>query len=100
MNKKMNYLAAIPIYGSIILLLWLFIKTIKYEIERKQFNAIFVSCAVVGFLSILVSVLLMKFLNTLVAETGFINDYGLTIAFVLGGYIMNLFTFRLANKEL
>lgn len=100
MNKKMNWLAVIPIYGSVILLLWLFIKAIKYEIERRQFNTILTSCAIVGFLSIFFSVLLMKFLNTLAGASGFLNDYGLVIAFVLGGYLLNLFTFRLVHKQL
>ena len=37
MNKKMNYLAIIPIFGTIILLFWLFIKMVKQEINKKKF---------------------------------------------------------------
>ncbi len=33
MNKKLNYMAIIPIYGSVILLFWLFIKALKNQIN-------------------------------------------------------------------
>ena len=100
MNKKMNYLAVIPIYGSVILLLWLFIKTIKREIDMKQLSAYLASSALVGFLSILVSVLFFKFVGSILANSTFINNYGLILGFVLGGYFMNLFTFTMLNKKL
>ena len=54
MNKKMNYLAIIPIYGAVILLFWLFIKMARGEIDKKRFHAYFISSALVGFLSILI----------------------------------------------
>ena len=99
MTKKVNYLAAAPIYGSVILLFLLFIKTIKQEIDVKEFVACFVSSGFMGFLSILVSVLLFKFINMLLITSMFINDYGLLLGFVLGGYFMNLFTFTMVNKR-
>lgn len=100
MNKKMNYLAIIPIYGSIILIFWLFIKMIKREIDMKQLSAYLASTAIVGFLSILVSVLFFKFIGSIFAGITFINNYGLILGFVLGGYLMNLFTFVMINKKL
>lgn len=99
MNKKVKYLAAVPIYGSVILLLLLFIKAIKREIDRKEFGACFVSSGFMGFFSIFVSVLLFKFINMLLVTNTFINDYGLVLGFVLGGYFMNLFTFTMVNKR-
>lgn len=36
MNKKLNYLAVIPVFGTVILLFWLFIKLIKNEIAKKS----------------------------------------------------------------
>ena len=100
MDKKMNYLAAIPIYGSVILMFWLFIKTIRREIDMKQLSAYLASSALVGFLSILISVLFFKFVGSIFVNITFINDYGLILGFVLGGYLMNLFTFTMVNKKL
>ena len=100
MDKKLNCLAAIPVFGSVILLFWLFIQTIKQEFDIKRFCAYFAGCAFAGFLSMLVSVLFFKFINSLMGQTGFVNDYGLVLAFIMGGYLMNFFTFTLFNKQL
>ena len=99
MNRKMYFLAILPIWGSIILLFWLFIKMVKQEINKKKFDAYFISSALFGFLSILVTILLLNFVNSLIDITNFINSYGLLIAFIVGGYLMNLFTFTLINKK-
>ena len=99
MNKKINYLAIIPIFGTVILLLWLFIKMIREEINKKKFHAYFISSALFGFLSILVAILLLNFINSLIDISSFINNYGILIAFIVGGYLMNLFTFTLINKK-
>lgn len=99
MNKKINYLATIPIFGTVILLLWLFIKMIREEINKKKFHAYFISSALFGFLSILVAILLLNFINSLIDISSFIESYGILIAFIVGGYLMNLFTFTLINKK-
>ena len=100
MNKKMNYLAAIPIYGSVIIMFWLFIKTVKKEINMKQLSAYLLSSALIGFFSILVSVLFFKFIGTFFGNSNFINNYGVILGLVLGGYLMNLFTFAMVNKRI
>ena len=99
MNKKINYFAILPIFGSVILLFWLFIKMIKQEINKKRFHAYFISSALFGFLSILIVILFLNFINSLVDITNFINSYGIIIAFIVGGYLMNLFAFNLINKK-
>ena len=99
MNKKMNYLAIIPIFGTIILLFYLFIKMIKKEINKKKFHAYFISSALIGFLSILISNLFLNFINLFINISNFIDGYGIIIAFIVGGYLMNLFTFTLINKK-
>ena len=99
MNKKMNYLAIIPIYGTVILLFWLFIKMARGNINKKKFHAYFISSALFGFLSILVAILLLNFINSLIDISSFIDSYGILIAFIVGGYLMNLFTFTLINKK-
>lgn len=99
MNKKINYLAIIPIFGTVILFLWLSIKMAKQKINKKKFNAYFISSALFGFLSILITILFLNFINSLVDISNFINSYGILVAFIVGGYLMNLFTFTLINKK-
>ena len=99
MNKRINYLAIIPIFGTIIMLFWLFIKMVKHEIDKKKFHAYFISSVLFGFLSILITILFLNFINSLVDITNFINSYGIIVAFIVGGYSMKLFTFTLINKK-
>lgn len=99
MNKKMNYLAIIPIYGTVILLFWLFIKMARGEINKKKFHAFFISSVLFGFLSVLISILFLNFVNSFIDIINFINSYGILVAFIVGGYLMNLFTFTLINKK-
>ena len=99
MNKKMNYLAIIPIYGTVILLFWLFIKMIKDEVNKKNFYAYFISSGLFGFLSILVIILFLNFINSFADISNFLNCYGILVAFIVGGYLMNFFTFILVNKK-
>lgn len=99
MNKKMNYLAFIPVFGAVVLLFWLFIKVARGEINKKKFNAYFFSSGLFGFLSVLISVLFLNFIYSLIGIRNFIENYGLLIAYIVGGYSMNLFTFALINKK-
>lgn len=99
MNKKINLLIIIPIYGTIILMIWLFIKMIKEEINKKIFYAIFISSALFGFLSILITILFLNIINSLTNITYFIDNYGMLFSFIIGGYLMNLFTFILINRK-
>lgn len=99
MNKKMNYFAVIPIWGTVVVLLWLYIKMVKRKINKKKFHACFASSALFGFLSILVTVLFLNFINARIDISDFVNNYGLLTAFICGGYLMNLFTFTLVNKK-
>lgn len=99
MNKKTNYLAIIPIFGSVILFLWLYIKLLKHEINTKKFLACFISSALLGFLSIVVVMLFLYFINYLFDIKIFIENYGMIVAFVIGGYLLNLFSFVSINKN-
>ncbi len=99
MNKKLNYMAIIPIYGSVILLFWLFIKALKNQINKKKFHIYLICSGIIGFLSILIIILFLNLINSLVDINDFINGYGLLVAFIVGGYILNLYTFTLINKK-
>ena len=74
-------------------------KMARGEIDKKRFHAYFISSALVGFLSILISILFLNFINSLIDITNFINSYGILIASIAGGYLMNFFTFVPINKK-
>ena len=48
MNKKLKYLSIIPLYGTCILFLYLFILSIKEKISKKKFFKSFLICAIVS----------------------------------------------------
>lgn len=99
MNKKLNYLAIIPVWGSVVLFLYLFIKMVKKEVNPKKFHAYFISSALFGFFSILIVVLGMNFIHSFVDISDFVSNYGLATAFIIGGYILNSFVFILINRK-
>lgn len=98
MNKRLNCLALLPLYGSIILLFWIFTRVMKHEISIKKFYKYVISCGLFGGLSFFVLMLFLFFINTLVDITNYFG-YGILIVAVLGGYLFNLFTFSLVNKR-
>ena len=99
MNKKTNYLAIIPIFGRVLLFLWLYIKLLNHELNTQKFLACFISSALLGFLSIVVVMLFLYFINYLFDIKIFIENYGMIVAFVIGGYLLNLFSFVSINKN-
>lgn len=98
-NKKINVLAMFPIFGSVILIILLYIKMVKKEIDRKKFFAFLFCTGLFGFVSILLITLLLKFVNSIIDISSFINNTGLIISFVVGGYFMNLYSFSFINKK-
>lgn len=98
MNKKINYVFLIPIYGTVILLLYMFIKMVKKQINKKWFHAFFISCGLFGFLSIIIVMLFMYFINCFINISNFIDSYGMLLNFIVSGYLLNLFTFYVFNK--
>ena len=95
----MNRLAILPIYGTVILFAWLFIELIRGEIKRKAFVLHFCSSAIVGFISILLVTLFLNFLRFITNSGIDFGNWGLFIAFSIGGYSMNLFSFISVNKN-
>lgn len=100
MNRKMWWLAILPIYGTVIMVFLLFIKVFRRELEMKKFMVCLFSSGLLGFLSILIAVLLFKFLNFLFIGNNFLNNYGLALGFLLGGYLMNFFVFTMIIKKM
>ena len=48
MNKKLKYLSIIPLYGTCILFVYLFILSLKDKISKKNFLKSFILCAIVS----------------------------------------------------
>lgn len=93
MNKNLRYLVLLPLYGSIILLFYLFIKMIRQELSKKKFYNYFFKCGFFGFLIILISFLLINLINYLFDLTLFSGMVSIVIVFILAGYVFNLFVF-------
>ena len=102
MKNKINYLALIPIWGTIILFFWLFLKTAKQEVERKAFRLCFILSGFVGFLTIQGTILLVLVVCRLtdIEVTDTVYGYANLIAYIVGGYLLNLFSFILVNKKM
>lgn len=98
MNNKLKYLAVMPLYGSIIILVGMFIKAMKHEINIKRFYKFFIACGLFGGSAILILMLFLLFISTLVDIQNYIG-YGVLTIVIIGGYLMNIFTFTLLNKR-
>ena len=48
MNKKLKYLSIIPLYGTILLLVYLFVLCLKEKISKKKFTKSFIFCVIVS----------------------------------------------------
>ncbi len=96
--KKINFLVWIPVYGTVILFFWLFVKKIRNEINNK-FHFYFIISSLFGFLSFIVVILFLLFLKNIFHMDEFVQQYGFFTTIILGGYLMNLFSFFLLNKK-
>ena len=72
---------------------------IRGKINKKKFQAYLISCVIIGFLFILITILFLNFINSLIDISNFINTYGMAVAYIIGGYSMNLFAFTFLNKK-
>lgn len=99
MNKKLNYLAVIPVFGTVILLFWLFIKLIKNEIAKKKYYAYFICCGLVGGLSVALITFFLYFINLHFDILSFIESYGMILVYIISGYIMNFYSFTFINLK-
>ncbi len=99
MNKKLNYLAIMPVFGSVILLLWLFIKSIKNEIAKKKYYVYFICCGLVGGLSVVLLTLFLYFINLRFDISAFIESYGMILVYLISGYVLNFYAFTFVNLK-
>ena len=98
MNKKLKYLSFIPLYGTCILLIYLFIMSIKEKISKKKFFRAFIICAVVSAISWYMIMMIVYIISKNIIYFDF-NTIGLLITMVIGGYVINVFTFKYFDKK-
>ncbi len=98
MNKKLNYLAVLPLLGSTILLIWLFVKALKKQINSRKLFVYFVICSVVAML-----IHATALVAELLVAHGDISTYqpnAISILIqIIGGYLVNVFVFIFINKK-
>ena len=93
MNKKLKYLSSIPLYGTCILFVYLFILSLKDKISKKKFLKSFFICAIVSAICWFMVMMIVYIVSEKLIHFDF-NTIGLIITMIIGGYIINAFTFK------
>ncbi len=91
MNKKLKYLALIPLYGTCGLLIYLFILSIKDKISKKHFFRIFIICSIFSAICWYIIALIVYIIGEQIL--------GIFIIMIIGGYMMNICTFKYIDKN-
>lgn len=98
MSKKVNYLSCIPLYGTCIVLIYLFSLAVKEKISKKRYTKIFWICAIVSALCWTMTYLILYVLSTN-SDISFLKDNWFVFLIPIAGYMMNAFTFTFINKK-
>ena len=93
MNKKLKYLSIIPLYGTCVLFVYLFILSLKNKISKKKFSKSFFICAIVSAICWYMVMMIVYIASEKLIHFDF-NSVGLIISMIIGGYIINAFTFK------
>lgn len=93
MNKKLKYLSIIPLYGTCILFVYLFILSLKDKISKKKFFKSFFICAIISAICWYMVMMIVYIVSEKLIHFDF-NSVGLIISMIIGGYIINAFTFK------
>lgn len=93
MNNKLKYLSIIPLYGTCILFVYLFILCLKDKISKKNFFKIFILCAIISAICWYMVMMIVYIVSKKLIHFDF-NTIGLIITMIIGGYIINAFTFK------
>ena len=93
MNKKLKYLSIIPLYGTCVLFVYLFILSLKDKISKKKFFKSFFICAIISAICWYMVMMIVYIVSEKLIHFDF-NSVGLIISMIIGGYIINAFTFK------
>lgn len=96
MNKKLNYLSIIPLYGTCVLFVYLFILSLKDKISKRNFFKSFILCAFISAICWYMVMMIVYIVSEKLIHFDF-NTIGLIITMIVGGYIINAFTFTYIN---
>jgi hypothetical protein len=98
MDKKIKYLSVIPLYGTCALYIHLYIMCLKDKISKSKFYKIFTISAAMSSMCWLVTTAIVYMIGEKITYFNF-NNFGLYIALIVGGYIMNAVTFKYVDKN-
>ena len=93
MNKKLKYLSIIPLYGTCILFVYLFILSLKDKISKKNFFKSFILCTIVSAISWYMVMMIVYIVSKKLIHFDFYS-IGVIITMIIGGYIINAFTYK------
>ena len=93
MNKKLKYLSIIPLYGTCILFVYLYILSLKDKISKKKIFKCFFICAIVSAICWYMVMMIVYIASKKLIRFDF-NTNGLILTMIIGGYIINAFTFK------
>ena len=93
MNKKLKYFSIIPLYGTCILFVYLFILSLKDKISKKNFFKSFILCAIVSAICWYMVMMIVYIVSEKLIYFDF-HSIGVIITMIIGGYIINAFTFK------
>lgn len=96
MNKKLNYLSIIPLYGTCVLFVYLFILSLKDKISKRNFFKSFIFCAFSSAICWYMVMMIVYIVSEKLIHFDF-NTIGLIITMIVGGYIINAFAFIYIN---
>lgn len=94
--KKMNYLAIIPLWGSVILIIYSFIKTVQ---SKLMFKDLLLFLLVAGLGGGILFTGARGLVILLLGTRELVDKYELILTMVVGGYLMNLVAFLWFNKK-
>ena len=98
MNKKLKYLSTIPLYGTCILLIYLFILTLKEKISKSRFFKTFIVCAIVSTICYYMVAMMLYIVSKKIINLEF-NNLRVIITLIIGGYMMNAFSFKYIDQK-
>jgi hypothetical protein len=76
----------------------MYIQVLLGKMKFKVLFKLLSLCALFGGFAIFVSILLLKIISLIINIESFVETYGMLFAFILGGYLMNIFTIKMINR--
>ncbi len=98
MNKKLKYLSVIPLYGTCILFVYLFILSLKGEISKKKLFKSFILCAIISAICWYMVMMILYIISEKLMHFDF-NTIGIILSIIIGGFLINVFVFKYVDVK-